>query len=58
MGRNIVSGMIYNDTRFADGSIVYTSVIKSIEGDRLQTTYTLYELGAPAPEHKAEDSND
>ena len=53
----IAEGDIYNDTRWADGTRVYTSEVKSISEDKtqLQTQNTLYVLGQPAAEPKSEN---
>lgn len=48
-GGDVVTGYVYNDTRWPDGTYIRTSSVKSISEDnkRLQTRNTEYELGEP-----------
>jgi hypothetical protein len=45
VGTKIAEGDIYNDTRWPDGTHIYTSEILSVSGDEIQTRNTLYKLG-------------
>lgn len=56
----IIDGLIYNDTRWEDGTRIYTSAIVKIdtENEIVETRNTLYKLGVPKPQHKVEDPND
>lgn len=48
LGQKVAEGDIFNDIRWPDGTHVYTSAIKSKNGDFLQTRNTLYLLGKRA----------
>lgn len=52
-GFEVAEGDIYNDTRWPDGTRVYTSAIVKKDGDFLKTRNTLYKLGTPAEEPKS-----
>jgi hypothetical protein len=60
MGVEIASGQIHNDTRWKDGTTIYTSAILNVDLDEylMETRNTFYRLGSAAPMHRIEDPND
>lgn len=49
LARMLIHGEVYGNPRFIDGEPVTTSSVQKIEGNRVFTRNSVYELGTPAP---------
>lgn len=53
-----MSGEVYGNSLFADGTKIYTSAIVKVMGDSVMTySGNVYELGEPSPEYEKEYPN-